>query len=43
MGEGAGEDGRPKRGLRRPKERRMTAAAAGPREELERRKIGVGG
>jgi hypothetical protein len=37
-GEGAGEDGRPMRGLRRPKERRMTAVAVGPREEeLEQR------
>jgi hypothetical protein len=37
-GEGAGEDDRPRRGLRRPEERRVTAAAAGPREEeLEQR------
>jgi hypothetical protein len=42
-GEGAGEDDRPMRGLRRPEERRMTAAAAGPREGLEQRKISVGG
>jgi hypothetical protein len=43
MGEGAGEDGWPMRGLQRLEERRMTVAAVGPREEgLEWRKIGVG-
>jgi hypothetical protein len=42
-GEGVGEEGRPKRGLRWPEERRVMAAAAGPMEGLERRKIGVGG
>jgi hypothetical protein len=43
MGEGTREDGRPMRGLRRPEEGRMTAAAAGPREEgLEQRRICVG-
>jgi hypothetical protein len=37
-GDGAGEDGRPMEELRRPEERRRTAAAAGPREEgLEQR------
>jgi hypothetical protein len=37
-GEGAGEEGRPMKELRRPEERRRTAAAAGPREEgLEQR------
>jgi hypothetical protein len=37
-GEGAGEDDRPRRGLRRPEERRLMAAAAAPREEgLEQR------
>jgi hypothetical protein len=43
MGEGAGEDGRPERGLRRPKGGRTAAAAAGAREGARAGEIGVGG
>jgi hypothetical protein len=42
-GEGAGEEGRPMKELRRPELRRLTAAAAASRGGARARKIGVGG
>jgi hypothetical protein len=42
MGEGAGKDGRPERGLRRPEGGR-TAAATGAREGARAGEIGMGG
>jgi hypothetical protein len=43
MGEGAGGDGRPERGLRRPEGGLTAVAAVGPREGHELGEIGVGG